>query len=296
MLTTLFTQQLPKRQALLAVFISSTIWGLLWIPLRWLDNLGYQDLWSTFAFMCIPIVPLLIFAWPRMQKDRKHLPVYLLAGGLIGAGFGLYCTGLLIGSVTKTTLLFYLTPVWGSVLGMMFLGEKASISRWFANIMGLSGCVLILGINTGNIMLQGADALGFLAGFAWAFGGVLVRRFPDADFVVLTFWQYVLGSALTLVAIMMIGTPPPSVAQTIDGLTIAILTAFIFLPTMMLIFRISQYVSPGLVALLMMSEVVFAVFSAMLLLDETLTYLQWTGAACILSTGVFVAISSEARD
>ena len=53
--------------------------------------------------------------------------------------------------------------------------------------MGLSGCVLILGINTGNIMLQGADALGFLAGFAWAFGGVLVRRFPDADFVVLTF-------------------------------------------------------------------------------------------------------------
>ena len=224
------------------------------------------------------------------------MPVYLMAGGLIGAGFGLYCTGLLIGSVTKTTLLFYLTPVWGSVLGMMFLGEKATISRWFANIMGLSGCVLILGINTGNIMLQGADALGFLAGFAWAFGGVLVRRFPDADFVVLTLWQYVLGSALTLVAILMIGTPPPSVAQTIDGLTIAILTAFIFLPTMMLIFRISQYVSPGLVALLMMSEVVFAVFSAMLLLDETLTYLQWTGAACILSTGVFVAISSEARD
>ena len=296
MLTILFTQQLPKRQALLAVFLSSSIWGLLWIPLRLLDDLGYHDLWSTFAFMIIPILPLLIFAWPRMMRDTKHMPVYLLAGGLIGAGFGLYCTGLVIGSVTKTTLLFYLTPVWGSVLGMIFLGEKATISRWLANVLGLSGCVLILGINTGNIVLQGADALGFLAGFAWAFGGVVIRRFPDADFVTLVLWQYILGAIMALIALAVIGTPPPSLAQTIDGLGIAIITAIVFLPTMMLIFRISQYISPGLVALLMMSEVVFAVFSAMLLLNETLTPLQWIGATCILSTGLFVALSAEAKD
>ena len=246
--------------------------------------------------MCIPILPLLIFTWPRMQKDMKNMPIYLLAGGLVGAGFGLYCTGLVIGSVTKTTLLFYLTPVWGSLLGMMFLGEKATLSRWLANMVGLSGCVLILGINTGNIVLQGADVLGFLAGFAWAFGGVVIRRFPDADFITLALWQYILGSVMTVIALILIGTPPPSMAQAIDGLLIAIFTAMVFLPTMILIFRISQYTSPGLVALLMMSEVVFAVLSAMLLLGEALTPLQWAGAICILSTGVLVALSPEAKD
>lgn len=296
MLATYFSQQLPKRQALLAVFISSSVWGLLWIPLRWLDDLGYKDLWSTFAFMVIPILPLLIFAWRRMRKDTQHMPIYLLAGGLIGAGFGLYCTGLVIGSVTKTTLLFYLTPVWTSVLGMIFLGEKATISRWLANILGLTGCVLILGINTGNIVLQGADALGFLAGLAWAFGGVAIRRFPQADYVTMVLWQYILGAIMTLAVIALIATPPPSLSQTIDGMPIAILTAAVFLPTMILIFRISQYTSPGLVALLMMSEVVFAVLSAMLLLDETMTILQWAGAICILSTGGLVALSAEARD
>ena len=239
MLATYFSQQLPKRQALLAVFISSSVWGLLWIPLRWLDDLGYKDLWSTFAFMVIPILPLLIFAWRRMRKDMQHMPIYLLAGGLIGAGFGLYCTGLVIGSVTKTTLLFYLTPVWTSVLGMIFLGEKATISRWLANILGLTGCVLILGINTGNIVLQGADALGFLAGLAWAFGGVAIRRFPQADYVTMVLWQYILGAIMTLAVIALIATPPPSLSQTIDGMPIAILTAAVFLPTMILIFRIS---------------------------------------------------------
>jgi len=293
MIAALFQQEMSTRKALMAVFISSSIWGVLWVPLRWLDLLGYQELWSTFAFLAIPVLPLFFFTYHRIKASLRFWPVYLLAGGFIGAGFSLYCTGLVIGSVTKTTLLFYLTPVWGSILGMIFLSERATVMRWLVNGLGLLGCALIMGISSGDLILEVSDILGFTAGIVWAFGGVMLRRYPEADYLGLVFCQYVLGTTFTLIAIVLIGTPPPSVEQWFSGIVVALITAAIFLPTMALIFRISQYVSPGLVALLMLSEVVLAVLSAMVLLGERLTMLQWLGASLIFLTALLAAYSSE---
>lgn len=296
MIAALFKQKMPTRKALLVVFISSSIWGVLWVPLRWLDNLGYQELWSTFAFLAIPIPLLLYLTYHRIKASLRFWPVYLMAGGLIGCGFSLYCTGLVIGSVTKTTLLFYLTPVWGSILGIIFLSERSTLTRWLANVLGLIGCALIMGVSTGDIVLEASDILGFTAGVVWAFGGVIIRRYPEADYLGLVFCQYVLGTLITLIAIVIIGTPPPTTEQWFNGVLVALATAAIFLPTMALIFRISQYVSPGLVALLMLSEVVLAVLSAMVLLGERLTIWQWLGAGCILLTALLAAYSSEDAD
>ena len=47
--------------------------------------------------------------------DRPHRLVSFIAGGLIGIGFVLFGLGLLVASVTKTTVLFYLTPVWATL-------------------------------------------------------------------------------------------------------------------------------------------------------------------------------------
>jgi len=49
-----------------------------------------------------------------------------------------------------------------------------------------------------------------------------------------------------------------------------------------------QYVSPGLVGILMLSEVLVAAVSAALWLGETLSSTQWIGVGAILTTGVFV--------
>ncbi len=293
MIAALFQQEMPTRKALMVVFISSSIWGVLWVPLRWLDHLGYQELWSTFAFLAIPIPPLFYFTYHKIKASLRLWPVYLLAGAFIGGGFSLYCTGLVIGSVTKTTLLFYLTPVWGSILGMIFLSERATLMRWLANGLGLIGCALIMGVSSGDIMFEATDIFGFLAGVVWAFGGVMLRRYPEADYLGLVFCQYVLGTIFTLIAITYMGTPPPSPEQWLSGVVVALLTAALFLPTMAVIFRISQYVSPGLVALLMLSEVVLAVLSAMVLLGERLTIWQWLGAICIFLTALLAAYSSE---
>ena len=42
----------------------------------------------------------------------------------MGIGFVLYGLGLMIASVTKTTVLFYLTPVWATLFAYVALSER----------------------------------------------------------------------------------------------------------------------------------------------------------------------------
>ena len=289
MLTALFFGQLPIRKALLVVFFATSIWGVLWIPLRWLDAVGISELWASFTFVAIPVLPLCYFGWHRVRASLHLWRVYLLVGGCIGAGFCLYCTGLVVGSVTRTVLLFYLTPIWASILGILFLAERASLGRWLTNVLGVIGCGLVLGISNAHLTLEASDALGFFAGVVWALGVVLMRRFPDADSLGLVLSQYMMGTLLMLGALAVIGTPAPTWEAWQQGWLIAAITAAVFLPSMMLISRISQYVSPGLVGLLMLSEVLLAMLSAMLLLGERLIGAQWLGAGCIVLTALAAA-------
>ena len=80
--------------------------------------------------------------------------------------------------------------------------------------------------------------------------------------------------------IWLVAIPPAFVASSL-----------VFLPTALLIFRIMQYISPGLVGILMLSEVLVAAVSAAWFLGEILTSSQWTGVGLILATGAFVGFA-----
>jgi drug/metabolite transporter (DMT)-like permease len=69
-----------------------------------------------------------------------------------------------------------------------------------------------------------------------------------------------------------------------------------FLASVLLIFRIMQYVSSRLVGILMLSEVLVAALSSWLLLQEALTLSQWAGVLAILGTGVFVGLTEKAAE
>ena len=54
----------------------------------------------------------------------------------------------------------------------------------------------------------------------------------------------------------------------------------------MVVFKVSQILFPGRVAILLMSEVVVAIISASVLVpEERMFYLQWLGALAIITAG-----------
>ncbi len=104
--------------------------------------------------------------------------------------------------------------------------------------------------------------------------------------------QYFVGGLLAGGAALFMGDAIPALNHVAAALPVAFLaSAVVFLPSVLLIFRIMQYLSPGLVGILMLSEVLVAALSSWLFLHETLTPWQWGGVVVILGTGVFVGLT-----
>ena len=297
MIQRFFDTEMSRPAAMALVFVSSSAWGLLWIPLRWMDAAGLEGIWATLFFMALPVPVMLVWRGRTLLRAARLDPACILPGVLVGIALALYCTGLVVGSVMKTTLLFYLTPAWSTLLGMALLGERPGWPRWAAIGLGVGGCALVLGLGRelggGNLSIDATDTFGFLSGVFWALGSVVIRRRPEADVHAVTLMQFAIGSAVTLVAAFAAGAAAPPAAAVAAALPAAALTTIVFLPTMLILLRVNQYLSPGLIGLLMLSEALFALLSAWLLLDERFAAVQWAGAAMIVATALLVAFSDR---
>ncbi|MDC1407278.1 DMT family transporter [Candidatus Puniceispirillum sp.] len=285
----LFTREYEKRHALLIIFLASSFWGVLWVPMRHIEAMGLSGLWVVVLFHFLPasaMLPLIVRTVPSSRRDWGRA---FVAGALMGAGFALYALGLVVASVTKTVILFYMTPIWSTVIAYFVLRERAGWGRWLAIAAALVGCALVTGVSRDELRFDPADLLGLLSGVFWALGSVMIRRFDGLNFVTVSFLQYLFGGIMALLAALYLGDPVPQLNALLQAIPPAFLASVVvFLPSVLLIFRIMQYVSPGLVGILMLSEALVAAVSAAFWLGETLSSMQWIGVGAILTTGVFI--------
>ena len=285
----LFTREYEQRHALLIIFLASSFWGVLWVPMRHIEAMGLSGLWVVVLFHFLPafaMLPLIVRTAPSLVSDWGRAAV---AGALMGAGFALYALGLVVASVTKTVILFYMTPIWSTVIAYFVLRERAGWGRWLAIAAALVGCALVTGVSRDELRFDAADLLGLLSGLFWAWGSVMIRRYDGLNFVTVSFLQYLFGGIMALLAALYLGDPIPQLNALLQAIPPAFLASVVvFLPSVLLIFRIMQYVSPGLVGILMLSEALVAAVSAAFWLGETLSSTQWIGVGAILTTGVFI--------
>jgi drug/metabolite transporter (DMT)-like permease len=285
----LFTREYEQRHALLIIFLASSFWGVLWVPMRHIEAMGLSGLWVVVLFHFLPafaMLPLIVRTAPSSGIDWGRAAV---AGALMGAGFALYALGLVVASVTKTVILFYMTPIWSTVIAYFVLRERAGWGRWLAIAAALVGCALVTGVSRDELRFDAADLLGLLSGLFWAWGSVMIRRYDGLNFVTVSFLQYLFGGIMALLAALYLGDPIPQLNALLQAIPPAFLASVVvFLPSVLLIFRIMQYVSPGLVGILMLSEALVAAVSAAFWLGETLSSTQWIGVGAILTTGVFI--------
>ena len=287
----LFTKEYKLRDALVIIFFSSSFWGVLWMPMRYIEAMGISALWVVTLFHFLPAIVLLPVVLKSSDASASDWIRAAIAGSLVGTGFVFYALGLIVASVTKTVILFYMTPIWSTVFAFLILNERTGWARWVAIIGALLGCVLVMNVNGNEIHFEPADLLGLLSGLFWALGSVAVRYYRGMNFIHVTFLQYLFGGFLALVAAFYQGDPTPGLYILFGAIPTALLASVIvFMPTALLVFRIMQYVSPGLVGILMLSETLIAALSASIWLGETLTTTQCLGVITILATAVLIGL------
>lgn len=271
----------------IVLFLSAGIWGLLWIPLREMEKLGLPDAWSGALFNFCPLVVLVPYIlWQRKTLLRNLRPV-LLAGIFTGIAISFYTTGLVVSTVVRATMLFYLVPIWSTIIGVIWLSEKLTKGRILAIAMGLTGVFLMLsGNDETTAPLNVGDLLALLSGMFWAIGGACIKRWPDLPTLTLTATQLIVTvTSSVLLGLFLFSAPPPSASAVVSAIPVAFLVSIlVMLPIIILLFWISKHLFPGRVGLLMMSEVLLAVISASILLPhETMTPIQWVGGAIIVT-------------
>lgn len=289
------TKLYSEKTLSLAIFISAALWGLYWIPLRAIENMGIPGSWTVPFFNACPLlvlIPLFIFYFKIIQGNWM---VTLLASIMIGFAFSFYAYGLLETTVIRATLLFYLSPIWSTVIGVVWLKEKFTKARVISIFIGLLGLFFLLSPNNlSNQSLNIGDLFSILSGFCWGVGGSILKRNSNTVSIIsLATLLYLSTTIISIIfATLFYADPLPNLASIKSAFpTAAFWSIFILSPGFIVIFKVSQILFPGRVGILMMSEVIVACISASIFLpEETMVIIQWFGVIGIVSAALVEVI------
>ena len=272
----------------LTVVVGASIWGLLWLPLRGLEEAGMGQLWPVvmfhlpaFAISCI------VFA-ARFGSSRGRMGPVVSAGILAGLSIATYSVALILTTVVRATMLFYLTPVWGTLIGMFWLGERPGPVRFLVLALGTAGLLLLLGAMQEEGLGDGisiGDALGLLSGILWALAAAVLKKNKDLPVTGVSFFQYLVTVSSVLAAALLLPSAGAAAAEwSWEPATFMYMaSSLLILASVYALLHALSLLSPGRSGLLMMSEVIVAIFSASILLpEETLEAAQWIGAGAIV--------------
>jgi drug/metabolite transporter (DMT)-like permease len=288
-----------RAKAAAALALNALVWGVSWWPFRALQEQGLHPLWATaiiyvFALVCLAVVK------PRAWRSLVQHPMLwwlVLASGLTNVGFNWAVT---VGDVVRVVLLFYLMPAWVVLLAWPLLGEKPSAGSLLRLALALTGVVIVLKTPTSPWPYPQdlADWLALLGGFSFALTNILLRRLNQTPGEARMLAMFGGGAVMaTIAAVIGMGlglvTAPPAPALVWSGLALAISLAFLA-GNLALQFGAAR-LSASATSLIMLSEVVFASVSSVLLGAGELSSRTLLGGALILLASLLSIVSFGRR-
>jgi drug/metabolite transporter (DMT)-like permease len=263
--------------------------GFNWMPLRFLARQGLTSAWSglwTAVIAAIVLVPLSVAQ--RGPLDGKMLRSLVVTGLINGASMALYIAALLLTDVVRALVLFYLAPMWGVILGMIFLNEKLTRARGIAVALCLAGMLVILGTSHGwpwprNI----GDWLAIGCGFSWAYASVRIYAGPEVSSMTQNLCS-MLGCVVVSIAILLLlpaglAGPPPAASASLL-LASAAYALLMVLPINLVALWSAKHLSPARVSLIFAIEAVIGIASAAVLLDEPFGWREALGSALVIGS------------
>jgi drug/metabolite transporter (DMT)-like permease len=280
--------------AALALLANAFSWGVSWWPFRQLHMLGVHPLWATALIYAMAVVVLLAVrpsAWRSF--GQRDLWVLMVAAGLTNVGFNWAVT---VGDVVRVVLLFYLMPGWVVLLAWPLLGEKPTAGSLFRLGLALAGVVVVLKSPETPWPWPHtlADGLALMGGFCFALTNVMLRRLhqsPTSASMLAMFAGGTLMSSATAWAMLHTGLVqalPPFNASSIAW--VAAMSVMFLGGNWGLQYGASR-LSASTTSIIMLSEVVFASTSALLLGAGELSARAVFGGALIVLAAVLSTVS-----
>lgn len=281
----------PSQPLVLSVVVAlcGAAWGVFWYPMRGFEAAGVGGGWVSFVFNLVAILTPLPFLLRR--SAWRGFVGQLPTGLLLGSAFTLYTVSLVLTDVLNAILLFYLTPVWSTLGGRLFLGHPLSVNRIAAILLGLAGMAFILGADGGLPLPRNAgDLIALVSGLLWSAGTLRSYASPHPGIAQPVF-AFSLGglvsSSIVLLAGLAIASPLTHTGAILSVLPSMIVIALVmYVPPNFIILWASQRIDPGRVGILLMTEVLVGAVSAAILSGEPFGVPQIAGTVLIVGAGL----------
>lgn len=280
--------------ASVAVFTAGVMWGVWWLPLRFLAEAGAAGLWPVlliYAASALMLLPTAIARRRRLIEGGRGL---LFIGLCIGGALSGWSYAIIAGEVVRVSMLYYLAPIWATLLSVLWLGEPITRLRLLSIPLGLGGAAVILGIDA-NLPLPRnlPEWLGLGAGMLFAIGATYQRARPEISVHDRTFVTYVSATLVGILAMTFVPSPAGPALLALPVLTAAVAAAGLMaVPSYFLLFWGSRYLDSGRVNLLLIVEGVISTATASIITDEPFGWREASG--CVLIIGA-IAVEGLAQ-
>ena len=274
----------------LGILAAAVMWGIFWIPVREVQSAGIDAAWTSvliFAISTLTLLPVVACRWRHLASHARRLWV---AGLLSGLAIALYTVSLNLTDVVRAILLFYLTPLWSTLLGVVVLRETLTVNRVIGLALALGGLMVVLGAGYRfPVPSTVGDWLALASGLVWSFASVkLYQGGTEAllEKVFLFVFFAFLSSALLLLLPLEQSASTPSLAMLRDAWGWMLVIAVLMLPMTFLTIWPATILSPARVGMLLLADAVSGVASAAMLTEETFGLRELIGTVLIVSAGI----------
>jgi drug/metabolite transporter (DMT)-like permease len=279
----------------LAMLAGASMWGVVWFPMRLLENGGLQGLWLSLVLYATALVVSLPRSW-RAFGELTRSPV-LIGLLIVTAGWTnvAFIEAVLQGNVLRVLLLFYLSPLWATLMAWLFLHERISRTALMSLAIAMIGAVVMLwNPALGAPWPQGyADWMALSSGLAFAVSNVATRKLQQVSVTakVVCVWLGVMMVALVMIAGFSL--PLPRVELSIYAGAVALGIGGIMLMTLFVQYGVT-HLPVHRSAVLALIELVAGALSQQLLTDEIVSAREWFGGALIIA-GAYLAARAVNR-
>ena len=275
--------------ATLIVIATGALWGLYWLPVRQLAELGLSGAWGTLIIVSAAAILLAPFAVNSRRHVADASPLALISIAMGGVAFVLYSVAFVYGRVAIVILLFFLTPVWSTLIGRFLMGWQTPRLRIAAIVVGLVGLALMLGADGDVPVPDGTgEWLALISGVLWSFATTGIRTTPELEPGAASFVFAAGACAGAIVLAPLLEPFPGFVVETVwPALGLAFAAGGLWWGASMAgLMWATRRLDPARVGILLMSEVLIGTISAAMLVGEYLGVLEIIGGALVLCAGV----------
>jgi drug/metabolite transporter (DMT)-like permease len=273
---------------------SSMLWGLSWIPLKYLAQSGVEGMTLILISYLTLFIMMLPFTSRNFQSLRGHaLPMMgiCVIGGLSNLCF---TYALIHGEVVRVMVLFYLLPVWGVLGGRFILKEATDLWRWCGVGLAVIGAFILLGGN--NILSQPPqwiDLIALLSGLFLAANNIIFRSVEQVPLNLKLHALYI-GCFAIAGLMLLLGLEPLGSGISWQGIfgCVAYALLWLFWATIGSQWAVTQ-MPAGRSSIIIITELVIAVISATLIGGEHITLNVFIGGVLIVSASAIEIFRSN---